>query len=561
MVVEKRSPLWGEPSAAEFSLTAGKVENLRRAARAFHGLEVPAGAVLSFWRQLGRPVRWRGFVAGRELREGCVIPAVGGGLCQLSGLLYQAALEAGLEIAERHAHSRILPGSSAEQGLDATVFWNYVDLRLRSGQPWRLEVTLTGSELVVRIYRAAVSGTGPEKSRAAAPPVPVPVPDSLSAASKSAAGSPETHAAGDCLTCGMTECFRHPAATASHAPALGHTAFLLDARWPEFDAWCAAHSREGDHWLIPMNGRRWKKSNYAWTPAPGIRLRCATAVTLLRSFRQRRLPAQGAVRQAALLAGESAIARWYARHLSPECRHIVVSQNLLPHLWRTGALAGRTFDVLMQRWPLAELQRRLDLALAAHPGSSTLGDFRADPALIQAENEALAAAGRLITPHRAMAAFFGFRSWLIDWQFPAPLTRAPSARPTVFFPASRLARKGVHELAAALRQMPEVTAKVPGRAAESGPDPLAGIFWTPATPPELASAWAVVIPAWVEHQPRPALQALASGIPVIATASCGLPEHPLLHVLAAPDGLCLTTVLRGVLRMHPPSGAKPAAVT
>ncbi|RYD34270.1 MAG: hypothetical protein EOP86_11370, partial [Verrucomicrobiaceae bacterium] len=40
---EKRSALWGQPTVVEFPLTAGKVENLRRAARDFHGLQIPAG--------------------------------------------------------------------------------------------------------------------------------------------------------------------------------------------------------------------------------------------------------------------------------------------------------------------------------------------------------------------------------------------------------------------------------------------------------------------------------------------------------------------------------------
>src|SRR5690606_35089298 len=108
-LVELRSPLWRDMTPEEFPLTAGKVENLRRAAAAFDGIEVPSGQIFSFWRQLGRTTRAKGFVHGRELREGCLVPALGGGLCQLSGQLYQAALKAGLEIMERHAHSRVLP--------------------------------------------------------------------------------------------------------------------------------------------------------------------------------------------------------------------------------------------------------------------------------------------------------------------------------------------------------------------------------------------------------------------------------------------------------------------
>src|SRR6185312_11924849 len=115
----------------EQRLQLGKVQNLRAAAALLDGLEIPAGAPWSFWRQLGRTTERRGFAVGRELREGCLIPTLGGGLCQLSGAIYNAALEAGLEIVERHRHSHPGVGNLAAVGRDATVVWSYVDLRLR----------------------------------------------------------------------------------------------------------------------------------------------------------------------------------------------------------------------------------------------------------------------------------------------------------------------------------------------------------------------------------------------------------------------------------------------
>ncbi len=532
VIAEKRAPLWKGLTPAEFPLTAGKVENLRRAARAFHGLEVPGGALFSFWRQLGRTSRSKGFTNGRELREGCLVPAVGGGLCQLSGLLYQAALEAGLEIVERHAHSRTIPGSSAERNLDATIFWNYVDLRFRSDADWRIEVELTAADLVVRIR-------SPRATRPSQPQVLPPAP------------VPRAAPSGDCLTCGMTECFRHPAATAAHAPSMGHSAFLLDASWPEFDRWCRGHAREGDRWFTPLDGQRWNKPNYRWSPPSGISVRHATLATLLRSVRQRRLPAQGALRQRNLLAGEVALARRYAEMLDPECRHLVVSQNLLPHLWKAGALGGRTFDVLVNRWPMAELQRRLDLAKQAHPESTTLGDFRADPALLHAENGALAAAARLVTPHRALAAHFGSRAWLLDWEMPEAIPREEVAEPLILFPASPLGRKGAFELAAAFRAGIDAELLLTGRANEGPSDPFAGLAVRHGSAADLGRASLLVLPAWIEHQPRLALRALASGIPVVATKACGLPEHPLLHTLETPDASLLRNVLRAIL--HPSS--------
>src|SRR3954470_9092361 len=98
-----RSPLWTTRGGAKDRvLNAGKIQNLRAAISGLDGIGIAAGKVLIFGRQVGKPLRRRGFVAGRELREGCMIATVGGGLCQLSNALYDAGLQAGLEIVERH---------------------------------------------------------------------------------------------------------------------------------------------------------------------------------------------------------------------------------------------------------------------------------------------------------------------------------------------------------------------------------------------------------------------------------------------------------------------------
>lgn len=129
---EIRSPLWDETGAIEAALQQGKVQNLRRAVTKINQVLVPANQTFSFWAQIGRATKRGGFASGRLLREGCLMPAIGGGLCQLSNALYQAALDCDLEIVERYAHSRVVPGSASESGRDATVAWNYIDLRFRA---------------------------------------------------------------------------------------------------------------------------------------------------------------------------------------------------------------------------------------------------------------------------------------------------------------------------------------------------------------------------------------------------------------------------------------------
>jgi vancomycin resistance protein YoaR len=150
VAAESRTPLWREVDGPERPMEIGKVQNLRVALRTLDGTLVPAGEVFRFWRQIGRATARRGYVAGRQLREGCLYPAVGGGLCQLSNALYDLALRSGCEIVERHPHTSVVPGSLAEEGRDATVAWNYIDLRFRPATDLRIEAMLTSDELVVR---------------------------------------------------------------------------------------------------------------------------------------------------------------------------------------------------------------------------------------------------------------------------------------------------------------------------------------------------------------------------------------------------------------------------
>ncbi len=535
VVGQAKAPVWTQVTAAEFPLTAGKVQNLRTACHRLDGLEIPAGEVFSFWKQLGRTTRAAGFAQGRELRSGCLVPSLGGGLCQLSGLLHSAALGAGLEVLERHEHSRTLPGVPLLPELDATVFWNYVDLRFSAPFPWRLEARLTATELVVSI-RALSELPVPKSGPRSEPGLPV-----------------RAAADGDCLTCEVSSCFRHPSATRDHAPAAGHTAWLLDGAWPEFNRWCQRHALHGDRWLTPLEGKRWKKPNYAWTPPAGSIIHHATWQTLVRSWQQRRLPSQGARRQRFLLSAQHRLAENFARRLAPQARHLVISQTLLPHLWRAGHLGGRTFDVLVNRWPLAQLQARLDAAAARHPQSDTLADFRADPELILAETQALAAAARIVTPHRAVAAHFGSRAILLDWEMPVPVSRPATLPDGIrwFFPASALGRKGIHELAEAMREVGGELL-VLGRARDGGENLLANISHRPADPADLETCTALVLPAWIEHEPRLALRALAMGIPVIASRGCGLPAHPFLTEIEAGDVASLRAAMKGFIVSREP---------
>ncbi len=80
-------------------------------------------------------------------------PGIGGGLCQLSNLIYWMALHTPLVVTERHRHSYdVFPDSNRTQpfGSGATCVYNYRDLQIFNGtdQTYQLKVYLTDNYLV-----------------------------------------------------------------------------------------------------------------------------------------------------------------------------------------------------------------------------------------------------------------------------------------------------------------------------------------------------------------------------------------------------------------------------
>ncbi|MDH6592421.1 glycosyltransferase involved in cell wall biosynthesis [Variovorax sp. TBS-050B] len=520
VLAQHRSPLWSDGRADEFPLVAGKVQNLRVARRAFDAVEVPAGELMSFWRQLGRPSASRGFVEGRELRGGCVVPTRAGGLCQLSNALATVAARAGFELVERHGHTaRIEQAAPSESdAVDATVFWNYVDLKIRAPQAWRLEVALSSTELVLRI-RGRLPPQQPQRPRPLR---------------RHGAADPMPPVARGCLSCAQTDCFRHRAP--ADAAQAGRTAVLLDtASTPEFARYLETHHARADRLLAtPVRLAFWRSA----PGGSGPRDAAASTVQAPRLARVRRALWQrlwarhaGGRRQASLIDGQRWIAHALAARLAPDHTHLVVDQALLPHLQRIGALDGRRLTVLAAALPMAEIERRLDAAARRWPADPTLRDFRADAALVQAEALALARAEAIVTPHAEVLRHLARVApqaalQRLEWHRPEAAA-APAARdepPLVVFAASALARKGARELAAALQGL-RCRLRVLGSPPEDarlwqGLAQVEHMHWRGER--LLQGAAVAVLPAHVEHAPRALLRALAAGVPVVASTACGL---------------------------------------
>jgi vancomycin resistance protein VanW len=149
-IVEKQEVKHGE-------FFENKLSNIRLTASKLSGVVIRQGAIFSFWHLVGNPSERNGFQKSRIIRNGAVDFEIGGGVCQVSGMVYLAALKAGLQIVERHNHSvdiyqeheRISP-----LGADATVVYGAKDLQFLNNSGGAIQLVfaiVNDNELVLTL--------------------------------------------------------------------------------------------------------------------------------------------------------------------------------------------------------------------------------------------------------------------------------------------------------------------------------------------------------------------------------------------------------------------------
>ena len=338
-----------------------------------------------------------------------------------------------------------------------------------------------------------------------------------------------SHTVRSCASCGETSC-------AMHRPGIAwersdeRVAWVLDDVWPETASMVEALFRPNDQLLAPgiMRGMpqryRWPTSASRFPPV---------LQTVTRHWSMRRLArAPGYLRQQAYQKHDRAIALKLARSIDYRARHLVVAQVWLPWLDEAGALGGRTFDVVISRYPLGEIHRLLDEAAAELGPSSTIADFRADPALVAREAGLLARARRIITPHHGIAALFRAHSQLLAWHYPIPAAHEPGTRVAFLGPTIARQRPDIARALAASLDEPLI---VFGSLLEPMWDG-ASIELRTMGPGWLDGIGAILHPATMTRQPRKLLEAVAAGVQVYATSTCGLAPDDYLPLHRFPSG-------------------------
>lgn len=130
-------------------LSANKVYNIGLAISEIQKVIIPSGGLFSFWHIVGDPTLEKGYKTGRNIIGDSLQEDVGGGLCQVSGMIYHLALITGMEIIERHNHTIDLYEEDKRYtplGSDATVVYGYKDLRFKNTTNGNVQLQFSVSE-------------------------------------------------------------------------------------------------------------------------------------------------------------------------------------------------------------------------------------------------------------------------------------------------------------------------------------------------------------------------------------------------------------------------------
>ncbi|OGH39196.1 MAG: hypothetical protein A3B44_02700 [Candidatus Levybacteria bacterium RIFCSPLOWO2_01_FULL_38_21] len=131
-------------SLFQHSIT-NRIYNISLASTRLNGILIAPNEIFSFNKALGDVSAFTGYQQAYVIQNGKTVLGDGGGVCQVSTTFFRALLNAGLPIAERHAHAYRVGyyEQDSPPGLDATVFAPSVDLRFKND---------TGNYILIQTY-------------------------------------------------------------------------------------------------------------------------------------------------------------------------------------------------------------------------------------------------------------------------------------------------------------------------------------------------------------------------------------------------------------------------
>lgn len=131
------SQLIGEGNSTFYHSSANRIHNIQHTVKKLNGVLVKPGEEFSFNENVGEISQETGYKPAYIIKQGRTILGDGGGVCQVSTTTFRAALDAGLNITERHPHSYRVGyyEQNSDPGIDATIYPPSVDLKFKNDTP------------------------------------------------------------------------------------------------------------------------------------------------------------------------------------------------------------------------------------------------------------------------------------------------------------------------------------------------------------------------------------------------------------------------------------------
>jgi vancomycin resistance protein YoaR len=155
-----------------FGSSNERKHNIARSAANFYGIVIAPGGEFSFNQYLGEVSADQGYETGLIIFGGRTIEGIGGGVCQVSTTVFQAAFWAGFPMVERWEHGYQVGyyDDGEGPGMDATVYSPLVDFRFINDTPYHLLIenyySEANSSLTFKFYSTGLGRTvvkeGPE---------------------------------------------------------------------------------------------------------------------------------------------------------------------------------------------------------------------------------------------------------------------------------------------------------------------------------------------------------------------------------------------------------------
>ena len=159
-MLQSKFVLRGAYTTSFSASTKNRKYNIRFGAEKINGIILKPGDVFSTNDTLGKRTRKNGWKNAGAYEGGEVVQQPGGGVCQLSSTLYNAALYADMEIVERRNHS--MPVHYVDRGRDATInsIGNIIDFKFRNNTSSDVIIMAytTGNTLHMEIYGVPMEG-------------------------------------------------------------------------------------------------------------------------------------------------------------------------------------------------------------------------------------------------------------------------------------------------------------------------------------------------------------------------------------------------------------------